>query len=135
MVCNFSELLVELTNSSQPATASCITSPAFIATLLYCNCNCNCALLYHVVIYRFRSRCVWSITNSFFIVFVRVAYGPLQTLTSVGLSIFYHFCLRHVWSITNSCVGLSVFYYFCSYRVWSIPEEVGHVHVCYLFVL
>ena len=32
----------------------------------------------------------------FFIVFIRVAYDQSQTLASVGLSIFYHFCLHHM---------------------------------------
>ena len=33
---------------------------------------------------------VWGFP--FFTVFVRVAYGPLQALASVGLSVFYRFC-------------------------------------------
>ena len=76
--------------------------------------------------------------------FLICAYGPLQTLTSVWLSIFYRFCSRRVWSITDlsfasvglsvfvrvaygslqtlASVGLSVFYRFCSRGIWSITN-------------
>ena len=43
-----------------------------------------------MVDYRFSLVCGFS----FFIAFVRVAHGRLQSLTSVGLSVFNHFCLR-----------------------------------------
>ena len=50
----------------------------------------------------------WSITGScqcgvsVFIVFVHVKYGRLQTLASVGLSVFDRFCSRCTWSIVDS---------------------------------
>ena len=45
-----------------------------------------------------------------FIVFVRIAYGPLQTLASVGLSIFVHVAYGPLQTLAS--VGLSVFIVF-----------------------
>ena len=56
-------------------------------------------IVLHTVDYRLSL--VWGFP--FFIAFVCVTYGRLQILTySVGLSVFYRFCSRCTWSITDS---------------------------------
>ena len=95
----------------------------------------------HVAIYRFRSRCIWSITNShflsllfasrmvhyklslvwgfpFFIVFVCIAYGLLQTVASVGLSVFIVF-VRVAYGPLQTFRCLS----FCSHHLWYITNS------------
>ena len=93
-----------------------------------------------------------------FIVFVCVAYGPLQTFASVGLSVIYrfwflfvshmvHYWLSLVWGFlffivfvrvaygplqTLASVGLSVFYCFCSCCIWlQTPFFIIFIRIAY----
>ena len=74
--------------------------------------------MYHIVMH------MVDYKLSFFIAFVRIAYGPLQTLTSVGLSGFYRiFHAAYSPLQTLASAGLSGFYHFCSRCIWSITDS------------
>ena len=75
------------------------------------------------IFYRFCSRRVWSITDLSFAsvglsVFVRVAYGSLQTLASVGFPFFIVF-VRVAYGPLQT------------FLVWGFPVSIVFVHIAY----
>ena len=85
---------------TQGLTCSCCRH-SLVFFLAYIFRNPSFTTMLHVYhFYHFWLHCLWSNTNSllvwgfpFFIVFVHIAYGRLQILSTVGLSVFHCFCL------------------------------------------